>query len=91
MLASRSSLLLTATKTGLPAPPQHVGDEAVRGIEASLAVDQEHDAIRLLDGPRRLARHELGQAARRLDEAAGVDDDEPVRRTSRRNRTCGRA
>ena len=50
---------------GLAALPQDVGDEAVRGIEAALAVDQEDDAVRFLDGARGLARHELGQAARR--------------------------
>ena len=44
---------------GLAALAQHVGDEAVGGIEAALAVDQEHDAVGLLDGARGLARHEL--------------------------------
>ena len=45
--------LVHGDRDGLAALSQHVGDEAVRGIEAALAVDQEDDAVRFLDGPRR--------------------------------------
>ncbi len=83
--------LVDRDRDGLAAPAQHVGDEAVRSVEAVLSVDQEHDAVGLLDGARRLPRHELEHAARRLDEAAGVDDDVLVRLALGRNRTCGRA
>ncbi len=63
----------------LAAPAQHVRDEAVGGVEARLAINQEHDAVGFLDGARGLARHQLVHAARRLDQAAGVDDDETMR------------
>ncbi len=83
--------LVDRDRDRLAAPAQDVGDEAVGGVEAALAVDQEHDAVGFLDGARGLPRHQLVHAARRLDEAAGVDDDERGAARARRSRTCGRA
>ena len=59
----------------LAALAQRLRDEVVRRREAVARVDQEQDAVGFLDGAQRLPRHQLLDAAARLDQAAGVDDD----------------
>ena len=76
---SRSSLLFTATVTGLPLLRSTSATKRSAASRPALAVDQEDDSVGLLDGARGLPGHELVHAARRLDEPAGVDDDEMVR------------
>ena len=61
------------------AAAQHVGDETVCRREPVAPVHDEHDPSGLLHRALGLHRHRLLDAARRLDQAAGVHHDESVR------------